>query len=89
MKTVPVLDAKAHLGAYLEECQEQTILITKHGRAKAILIPAPEDEAELERVALAFSPKFWLLTEQAAARIEENGGIAHNEFWKSVEQTKV
>ena len=86
MKIVPVVDAKARLSSYLDQCERESIVITKNGRPKALLIPAPEDEDELERLLLAYSPRFWKLLEEAAQRIRKSGGIPHDEFWARVER---
>ena len=88
MKIIPVIDAKAHLSSYLEQCHRESIVITRNGRARALLIPAPEDQDELERLMLAYSPKLWRLMEQAAARIQKTGGIPHDKFWAMAEQRR-
>ena len=74
MRIIPVIDAKAHLSSYLDQCHCESIVITRNGRARASLIPAPEDQDELDRLMLAYSPKLWRLMEQAAARIQQTGG---------------
>ncbi len=86
MKVVPVVDAKTHLSAYLDRCHTESIVITKNGRARALLIPAPEQKDDLERLTLAYSPKLWRLMEEAALRVRQTGGIPHEEFWTIVEQ---
>jgi hypothetical protein len=43
------------------------------------------DEAELERLVLSYNPEFIQLLEQARARIEQTGGVKHDQFWQLVE----
>lgn len=83
MKIAPVADVKARLSGYLEQCKRGPVVVTKNGRAVAVLISV-EDEDELERLVLAHTPKFRSLLEQAEQRIETTGGVPHKEFWASV-----
>lgn len=84
MKIVSVADAKSHLSAYLKASEEGPIVITRNGRPAAVLIGV-EDEDELERLVLAYSPKFQAMLAAARQRIRETGGIPHEQFWAEVE----
>jgi hypothetical protein len=55
-----------------------------NGRPVAVLIGV-EDEEELERLVLGYSPKFRTLLEAARQQIRDTGGIEHEEFWTQVE----
>ena len=46
---------------------------------------SPPDEEELERIILAYSPKFRSLLEKSINQIQDRGGIPHKDFWKEVE----
>ena len=84
MKIASVADVKARLSAYLKESQEGPVIITRNGKAVAVLL-AVTDEDELERLVLAHSPKFQALLDKSRRQIEETGGIPHEEFWRQVE----
>jgi len=43
-----------------------------------------EDEGEMERLILAYSPKFQNLLHKSKKEIQESGGIAHKDFWEDV-----
>jgi hypothetical protein len=43
-----------------------------------------EDEDELERLILAYSPKFQGILQKAKKEIQERGGIAHKDFWQDI-----
>ena len=43
------------------------------------------DEAEIERLILAYSPKFQEILKRGRKQIEKTGGIEHEQFWKDVE----
>jgi prevent-host-death family protein len=85
MKTAPVADVKAHFSAYLKESEEGPVIVTRNGKPVAVLI-SMEDEEELERIILAYSPKFQSLLEKSRKQIQEKGGIPHQDFWKEAER---
>ena len=86
MNIVSIADAKARLSAYIKESEEKgPVIITRNGRPAAVLVPIL-DEDDLERLILTYSPKFRQLIEAAEQRLEETGGIPHEEFWQSVEE---
>jgi len=84
MKIASVADVKARLSAYLKEAQEGPVIVTRNGKAVAVIV-AVTDEDELERLVLAHSPRFQALLDKSRRQIEETGGIPHNVFWREVE----
>jgi prevent-host-death family protein len=84
MKIASIADIKARLSAYLRETQQGPVIVTRNGKAVAVLL-AVTDEDELERLVLAHSPKFQALLDQSRRRIEDTGGIPHEQFWREVE----
>src|SRR5438270_11831211 len=84
MTVASVADVKARLSAYLKEVQEGPVIITRNGKAVAVLL-AVTDEDELERLVLAHSPKFQAILDKSRRQIEETGGIPHDVFWREVE----
>jgi len=85
MKIAPVADVKARFSAYLKESEEGPVIVTRNGKPVAVLI-SMEDEEELERIILAYSPKFQSLLEKSRKQIQDKGGIPHQDFWKEVER---
>jgi prevent-host-death family protein len=83
MKIASVADVKARLSAYLQEAREGPVIVTRNGKAVAVLLAVTDDD-ELERLVLAHSPKFQALLDRSRRRIEETGGIPHDEFWRVV-----
>ena len=84
MKIAPVAEVKAQFSAYLDECQDGPVIITRNGRPVAVLV-APLDNEDLERLVLAYTPRFRRLLDQASERIQENGGLDEDNFWEAVE----
>ena len=85
MKIASVADVKARLSAYIQACEEGPVIITRNGKPAAVLL-AVQDEDELERLVLAYSPKFHALLEAARQQIRETGGVRHDEFWQEIEE---
>jgi prevent-host-death family protein len=83
MKIASVADVKARLSAYLKESRQGPVVVTRNGKAVAVLLAVTDDD-ELERLVLAHSPKFQALLEKSRCQIEETGGIAHDAFWREV-----
>src|SRR2546421_11222937 len=84
MKIASVADVKARLSAYLKESQQGPVVVTRNGKAVAVLLAVTDDD-ELERLVLAHSPKFQALLDKSRRQIEETGGIPHEQFWREVE----
>jgi prevent-host-death family protein len=84
MKIASLADVKARLSAYVKESQEGPVVVTRNGKAVAVLL-AVTDEDELERLVLAHSPKFQALLDKSRRQIEETGGIPHDVFWREME----
>jgi prevent-host-death family protein len=88
MNIVSIADAKARLSAYIRESEEKgPVIITRNGRPAAILLPVL-DEDDIERLLLAYNPRFRQLVEAADQRIQETGGVPHEEFWETIEDIK-
>jgi prevent-host-death family protein len=87
MKIAPVAELKAQFSAYLRSSTEGPIVVTRHGKPVAILLSI-DDEDELERLVLAYTPKFQGILEAAREQIRQTGGIGHDDFWQEVEEVE-
>jgi prevent-host-death family protein len=84
MKIAALADVKAHLSAYVDECEnEGPVIITRNGKAAAVLL-APKDNDDLERLMLAHSRRFQSLLNKSRRSIKAGKGVSHGEFWKAV-----
>jgi prevent-host-death family protein len=85
MKIAPLADVKARLSAYLEQCKEDPIIITRNGKPVAVLL-APYDEEDLERLVLARSSRFQQLLNKSRKSIRAGKGLSPAAFWKAAER---
>jgi prevent-host-death family protein len=83
MKIASVADVKARFSEFMRETRFGPVIITKNGRPSAVLLPI-ESEAELERLILAYSPRFREILEQSRHSIAADGGLGHDELWETV-----
>jgi PHD/YefM family antitoxin component YafN of YafNO toxin-antitoxin module len=60
-------------------------VITRNGKPVGVLLGA-EDEDDLERLLMAYSPKLQKILAAARQRIREGAGIPHEQFWAEVQQ---
>src|SRR5437879_2954500 len=84
MKIASVADVKARLSEYLKASAEGPVVVTRNGKAVAVLLGVSDDD-EVERMLLAHSPKLRAILDAADRRIDKGAGIAHEEFWGEVE----
>jgi prevent-host-death family protein len=84
MKIASVAEIKARLSSYLKATATGPVVVTRNGKAVAVLLGVDDDD-ELERLLLAHSPKLRAILDAADRRIDEGAGIGHDEFWQQVE----
>ena len=84
MKIASVAEVKARLSSYPKESATGPVVVTRNGKAVAVLLGVEDDE-ELERLLLAHSRKLRAILDAADRRIDEGAGIGHDEFWQQVE----
>jgi prevent-host-death family protein len=84
MKIASVADVKAHFSAFLKASKHGPVVVTRNGRPAGVLLSV-DDEEEIERLTLAYSPKFQKMLRLARQQIREGRGIRHEDFWREVE----
>jgi prevent-host-death family protein len=83
MKIASVADVKAKFSGYIRESQEGPVVVTKNGKPIAMLLSVT-DEDEIERLILAYSPKFQGMLRVAEKQIRAGKGEKHVDFWREV-----
>ena len=87
MKIASVADVKAKLSGYIKASETGPIVVTKNGKPVALLL-AVHDEDEIERMVLAYSPKFQSILQTAEKQIRAGKGIRHEDFWREIGSEK-
>jgi len=83
MKIASVADVKAKLSGYIEHSKTGPVIVTKNGKPVAVLLSL-QDEDELERLLMAYSPRLQRILQAAEKQIREGKGIKHQDFWADV-----
>ncbi len=84
MRIAPLADVKARLSAYLEESSTNgPVIITRNGRAVAVLL-TPADDEDLESLVLSRSPHFQALLNRSRKSIKAGKGLSRDDFWRAV-----
>ncbi|MBI3177486.1 MAG: type II toxin-antitoxin system Phd/YefM family antitoxin [Chloroflexi bacterium] len=83
MKIASVADVKAKLSGYIKASKAGPVVVTKNGKPVAVLL-SMQDEEELERLLMAYSPKLQRILQAAEKQIREGKGIKHKDFWAEV-----
>jgi prevent-host-death family protein len=87
MKIASVADVKARFSAFLRESKRGPVIVTRNGKPTAVLLSV-EDEDEIERLTLAYSPKFQKMLSLAKQQIREGRGIQDEDFWREAKNNK-
>jgi prevent-host-death family protein len=75
---------KAKFSGYIKASEEGPVVVTKNGKPVALLLSV-KDEEEIERLLLAYSPKFKSIMQVAERQVREGKGIKHEDFWREME----
>jgi len=84
MKIASVAEIKANFSAYLKACAQGPVVVTRNGKAVAVVLAVTDDE-ELEGLLMAHSPRLQAILDAARQRIKAGKGIPNEEFWELVE----
>ena len=86
MRIVSVGEIKAKLSAYLRASRRGPVVVTRNGKAVAVLLSVDSDD-ELEDIVLANSPKFQAVVAKARDQLARGEGIPHEQFWTDLERS--
>jgi len=84
VKIAPVAEVKAKFSAYLKASEKGPVVVTRNGKAVAVLLSVESDD-EVERLVLANSERFQSILDVARKEIREGKGVPHEEFWREVQ----
>ena len=87
MKIASVADVKAKFSGYIKESELGPVIVTKNGKPVAVLLSIT-DEEEIERLILAYSPKFQQILKNAEQQVRNGQGLKHEDFWEELETKK-
>jgi prevent-host-death family protein len=87
MKIASVANVKSRLSAYLKASESGPVVVTRNGRPAAVIVGV-QDEDEIERLLMAYSPRLRAILEKSRKQIRSGNVISHQEFWSEVSRAK-
>jgi len=78
---------EAKLAQLVDKClSEGPVIIEREGKPVALLIAAPADEDELEKLILQHCPRFWEMLERSKEDIKNGRVLSHDQLWQMVNE---
>ncbi|MCI0642244.1 MAG: type II toxin-antitoxin system Phd/YefM family antitoxin [Gemmataceae bacterium] len=87
MKIASVAEIKSQFSAYLKSTQGGPVVVTRNGKPVAVIVGV-QDEEEIERLLMAYSPRLRAILESSRQQIREGATLSHNEFWAEVQASR-
>lgn len=87
MKIASVAEVKSQYSAYLKSSASGSVVVTRNGKPVAVLVGV-EDENEIERLLMAYSPRLRAICDLSRQRVAEGRGVSHEQFWADVDARK-
>jgi prevent-host-death family protein len=84
VKTASVAEIKSQLSSFLKAAESGPVVVTRNGRPVAVILGV-QDEDEIERLLMAYSPRLQAILEESRKQFREGNVLSHEEFWAEVE----
>jgi prevent-host-death family protein len=87
MKIASVAEVKNQFSAFLKASEAGPVVVTRNGKAVAVIVAVQDDE-EVERLLMAYSPRLQAVLEASRQQIREGDVLGHEDFWAEVEASR-
>src|SRR5882724_3514813 len=87
MKIASVAEIKSQFSAFLKASEAGPVVVTRNGRPVAVIVGV-QDEDEIERLLMAYSPRLQAILEASRKQVREGQVLGHEEFWSDVEASR-
>lgn len=88
MKIASVAEIKSQFSAFLKATEGGPVVVTRNGRPVAVIVGI-QDEDEIERLLMAYSPRLQAILAKSRKQIREGDVLGHEDFWAEVEASRV
>jgi prevent-host-death family protein len=85
MKIASVAEVKSQFSAFLKASETGPVVVTRNGRAVAVIVGV-QDEDEIERLLMAYSPQLRAILERSRQQFREGQWLGEEAFWSQFEQ---
>lgn len=87
MKIASVAEVKSQFSAFLKASEAGPVVVTRNGKAVAVIVGV-QDEDEIERLLMAYSPRLQAILEASRKQVREGQVSGHEEFWADIEASR-
>lgn len=87
MKIASVAEIKSQFSSFQKESEGGPVVVTRNGRPVAVIVGI-QDEDEIERLLMAYSPRLQAILEASRKQIREGDFLTHEEIWAEVEASR-
>jgi prevent-host-death family protein len=87
MKIASVAEVKSQFSAFLKASEDGPIVVTRNGRPVAAIV-AVQDEDEIERLLMAYSPHLRAILERSRQQFRDGQWLSEEQFWSQFEQAQ-
>ena len=87
MKIASVAEVKSQFSAFLRASEAGPVVVTRNGRPVAVIVGV-QDEEEIERLLMAYSPHLRAILERSRQQFREGQWLSEGEFWAEVEASR-
>src|SRR5947209_14339199 len=86
MKIASVAEIKSQFSAFLKASEAGPVVVTRNGRPVAVIVGV-QDEDEIERLLMAYSPQLRAILERSRQQFREAQWPSEEDFWAQFEET--
>ena len=87
MKIASVAEVKSQFSAFLKASEGGPVVVTRNGRPVAVIVGV-QDEDEIERLLMAYSPHLRAILERSRQQFREGQWLSEEKFWSQFEHAQ-
>src|SRR5438067_6521352 len=87
MKIASVAEVKSQFSAFLKTTASGPVIVTRNGRPVAVIVGV-QDEEEIERLLMAYSPHLRAILERSRQQFRDGDWLSEEEFWSQFDQAQ-
>jgi prevent-host-death family protein len=88
MKIASVAQIKSQFSSFLHATAGGPVVVTRNGKPVAVIVGV-QDEDEIERLLMAYSPRLQAILNASRQQIREGDVLSHEDFWAEVKASRV
>lgn len=87
MKIASVAEIKSQFSSFLKASEAGPVIVTRNGKPVAVIVGV-QDEDEIERLLMAYSPRLQAILETSRKQVREGEVLSHEDFWAEIKASR-